>query len=150
MDRKVTAQFYPATDQRLPKWRLYVLAVAFILGLSWVGYSMVCDSPRWENYLVLFTFIFAITANSIAESFWPVISVQENQLVIHRALWAGKRFQPQDIARINGDGKILYLTTKSEKQIAVSLQKLTESDRTLAREAIEKFLDRHQVEHFEL
>ena len=118
------------------------MAIALLVWIAWIGYLMTCKNPKWENHLILFAFISAGIIYGVAESFWPVISVQENQFVVHRALWAPTRIGLQDVRQVSGDAAVLYLTMKTGKIITINLQKLSEADRTSVRNAASDFIDR--------
>ena len=140
----MTTHFYPAPQYRLPKLRLYALAAIFVACIGWFTYSLFCEKSISEGRLATCIFVLAITTYNVAELFWPVLSVQGGRLVLHRACWFSKRIQLRDIADIDESPETIYLTTKTGKQIPISLRKLADADRTLAGSTISKFLDRQQ------
>ena len=95
---------------------------------SYIVYSWINKDPRWENYLVSALFVCLILSFSIADSFWPVVTINDRGVTRHKSLWLPKIIQRAEIVKMSCEAQNLYVTTKSREVHSLDLRKLGERD----------------------
>ena len=121
-------QFYPDTVKRISTRRLLAVILLVVAAISYIVYSWINNDPRWENYLVSALFIFLILSFSIADSFWPVVTINDRGVTRHKSLWLPKNIPRAEIAKMSCENQNLYVTTKSQEVHSLDLRKLAECD----------------------
>ena len=127
------SRFFPSAANQISKRRLVVVSLVLALAVGWIIYSFLTNDTRWENYFVVTAFIFLMVAFNIADSFWPVISINGQTVTQHRTLWLPKQHPLNEIDDMSEDGQFLY-ANKSGKKLVIDLSRLNNADREAIRQ----------------
>ena len=123
--RILIERFYPAKIYRIPRNRLLMLAAVLLAVLIWLLYAWATGSTRWKMRLLTLFVVSSVTAVTVSQSFWPILSFDKSAIYHHRPLWFARKYLVDDLKSIELTDLNLYLTHKSDTVSAVDLSRIS-------------------------